>query len=713
MSLIIIIFVFVLLEMFLAIRLYEQKVFGRHVYLMLIVVLLTSNFITLLYSLGFYDNKKIILANSVLTSTFASVAILFFPLVYLASQHWMKPSRAMIFLGDSVLALIVISSLDPGLLNESGLLQPPLPFNVWIWHSFHEILWQLVLILAIVLIIKNMSFRVNMWSPAFFLGIATFLPLLPNFLDIKFRSGILDIQLAFFVLSALVIGIALSSLGRRQLFYSRSYVVDNMSDGWLLLDSELRVVDINSSAERLLEVSWKKLSGKNAVSILSYFPTIAMALKKDQEVEIRTSVSNQQAFKYVHLKLSRVENSSGVDSGYLLFLRDDTERRKLDVARQNAKNEMFGLLHSIAGAASRSENGNEFISAMAYQLNYSFQGTSTAIFLCDEQVPKNRLLLVSQVGVDDEYLKLISSLDKELDFITRTVTSHATFHIREAQREKYLPKVLKPVFKGDVLAMPIFAKDVFVGLIIMTRENNSFRKDEITRVELAVQQIGSFVHNDRRRHLASTIAERQRLIRDLHDSVAQRLYGLVMMTEAARLGFSTGSVSTNYADFIEQLGFSARQALKEMRLFLYKLQPVDFRGGFVSVLMRRLDAVEGRGGLDVDLNIDQEIVLPPEDELHLFMIAQEALNNIIKHANANQIQVSYQKVKDQVSLEIRDNGSGFSPGEASRSGLGLQSMAERAEILGGTMKISASPGEGTKIVILVPEKEMALQEVTP
>jgi len=694
----------ILFEIFLAIRLLNRKSTAINAYIALVLILLGSSLINLLYSLEFLTSPKIMLLNLVWTSTFSSAAILALSLRYLSDEHWFKISWGIPLLIDASLSLWVINSMDQNLLGENGLFEKPLPFDVWVWIVAHETIVIFILSISMIVISRNFLVKGYWKTPAFFIGIAVSLPILISITGLELILRNSGFQLSIFVISALIIGVSLSVLRNKQLFLSRNYVVDNMSDGWVLIDTEKKIIDINSSAEHILNLPHNSLYHKDATTTLAHLPVISTALKNNQEIEARASVPYRGKLTYIHLRLSHIKNSEELLSGYLLLLRDDTERRKLDIARQEARDEMFSLLHSIAGAASHSENFNEFINAVMFQMNYSFQCTSAIVFLNEKQISKKRLLLIAQIGIENKHLKEISFLDHDIDFITHIILSRETLLAGET-RPRNMPEKLATTLKGDMVAVPIFDEDIFAGLLIMTKENDFFRKDEVVRIEIAVQQIGSFIHNDRRRHAASTIAERQRLIRDLHDSVTQRLYSLVMLTEAARLELNTG-IGINSKDFIEQFGFSARQALKEMRLFLYKMQPVDLRDGFANALMRRLDAVEGRAGLEVDLNIDQNIAMPPEDELHLYMIAQEALNNVIKHASAGKIRVHYQKVSSFISLGVQDNGSGFLPEEIRPSGLGLRSIKERVELIGGKMQLVSSPGKGTKITVLVPEKEI-------
>ena len=134
-----------------------------------------------------------------------------------------------------------------------------------------------------------------------------------------------------------------------------------------------------------------------------------------------------------------------------------------------------------------------------------------------------------------------------------------------------------------MVLVPISIQHQVLGIIGLARtESPAFDNDEIARLDVVADEIATFIHSDRQRQLSIALAERQRLVRDLHDSTTQKLYGLLTLTEAAQAGIEMGSPD-KLAPILSRIGETARQALKDMRLFLYELQPVDLeRDGLVS-----------------------------------------------------------------------------------------------------------------------------------
>ena len=155
-----------------------------------------------------------------------------------------------------------------------------------------------------------------------------------------------------------------------------------------------------------------------------------------------------------------------------------------------------------------------------------------------------------------------------------------------------------------------------------------------------------------------------------------------------------------------RLGEIAQQALQEMRLLVFELRPLALQSlGLIGALEQRLEAVERRAGINARLIVSGEEMdaWPPEVEQELYHIAQEALNNALKHAGAGTVTVRIQAEDGTLALEISDDGRGFDPQSvSSKGGLGQTSMRERAAKMGALLTINSSPGAGTKIKILVP-----------
>ena len=214
------------------------------------------------------------------------------------------------------------------------------------------------------------------------------------------------------------------------------------------------------------------------------------------------------------------------------------------------------------------------------------------------------------------------------------------------------------------------------------------------------------------------LEERNRLARELHDAVTQILYSITTLAGAWRRQIDAGTLQPSKAH-IEELGDLAQQALREVRLLIYELRPSELdEEGLVGALYQRLEAVEKRAGIRTHMQVTdadgqpyhaagagREAMidfyrLPPRVEHGLFRVAQESLNNALKHSGATEVRVALRMGRHTLTMEIEDNGRGFdTQTRANGQGFGLQSMRERAEQLGGRLSVTTNPLGGTKVRI--------------
>jgi len=199
------------------------------------------------------------------------------------------------------------------------------------------------------------------------------------------------------------------------------------------------------------------------------------------------------------------------------------------------------------------------------------------------------------------------------------------------------------------------------------------------------------------------LEERQRLARDLHDSMTQALYGVTLHAQAARR-LLVAEETAQAADSLFALQDTAQGVLDEMRLLIFDLRPpILEQAGLAAALQARLEAVEGRANLHTKLVVEGEGELSPQIEQVLYRIAQEALNNALRHARAHHITVRLRQTPTYVMLEIADDGIGFDPTIArGAGGIGLQGIAERVAQVDGRSTVVSSPDTGTQLRVEIP-----------
>jgi PAS domain S-box-containing protein len=257
-----------------------------------------------------------------------------------------------------------------------------------------------------------------------------------------------------------------------------------------------------------------------------------------------------------------------------------------------------------------------------------------------------------------------------------------------------------------LLAVPLIVKsEVYGGLLLYYSEPRAVSDEEIGLAVAFADQAALAIENARLHEQVRAGAvreERARLARELHDSVTQALFSMTLLAEAGQRLAQTGDFE-RVQSYLGRLGETSHQSLKEMRLLVYELRPLALKSvGLVGALQHRLDAVEARAGVEARLLVDGTILAPAGMEEDLYRIAEQALNNALKHASATSVTTRLQGNNRRLVLEVSDNGCGFDPEAAKeKGGQGLVSMQERAARVGGTLTLSSVPGQGTTVRIEV------------
>ena len=200
----------------------------------------------------------------------------------------------------------------------------------------------------------------------------------------------------------------------------------------------------------------------------------------------------------------------------------------------------------------------------------------------------------------------------------------------------------------------------------------------------------------------AALQERQRLARELHDSVSQALYGISLWAHTVREALESSEPEQAEAA-IEDVLTLAEAGLAEMHALIFELRPESLETeGLVAALTKQVEALRARYKLTVEADLVDEPDLSLEKKEALYRIAQEALHNIVKHARASNVFLRLARQEREVFLEVCDNGKGFDPTGPFPGHLGVRSMRERVTKIDGTLTIKSAAGQGTCIHVRVP-----------
>ncbi|MBK8050350.1 MAG: GAF domain-containing sensor histidine kinase [Anaerolineales bacterium] len=250
------------------------------------------------------------------------------------------------------------------------------------------------------------------------------------------------------------------------------------------------------------------------------------------------------------------------------------------------------------------------------------------------------------------------------------------------------------------MGAPLIIGDRLLGMLRLDHhEPGRFTASDAQLVSVIANHAAIAMENARlyedARKLA-TLEERQRMARELHDSVSQALYGIALGTHAAREQLERAPEKLR--DTLDYTLALSATAVSEMRALVFELRPDSLeQEGLVAGITRQIDAMRSRTGVEAHLELGDEPPVSLDAKEVLYRISQEALQNIAKHAQATTVCIRLRHDGQQVLLEIADNGRGFDPKGHFPGHLGLKTMHERATRLGGDLKIVSEVGKGTQV----------------
>lgn len=200
----------------------------------------------------------------------------------------------------------------------------------------------------------------------------------------------------------------------------------------------------------------------------------------------------------------------------------------------------------------------------------------------------------------------------------------------------------------------------------------------------------------------AVLDERNRMARNLHDSVTQTIFSMRLTAEAANMLLDQNPAKARAE--LDKLQLLAKSALAEIRSLVFELRPTAVTElGLVPALRHHLMTLEREHGLIVDLQVSGELHLRDVEARQLFRISQEALNNVVKYAQTDTACLILSFEGNRVFLQVEDQGIGFEPAKltTARDHIGLTSMKERVEAMGGVLTIDSHPGQGTRVTVEV------------
>lgn len=531
------------------------------------------------------------------------------------------------------------------------------------------------------------------------------------------------------------------SLARSERQY-RTLFQDSL-DAIFIMTQQGEIVDLNPSGLDLFGYTRSevlKLKAQDLFAVPGAYDQLQQTLERDgfvADYEAQLRCQNNSVITAIISSTFWRDEEHGL-SGYQGILRDVTERRRtqeelatyrlhleeLVAARTTQANaelverrraeaalelrvQALSTLNEIARTISSVTDLMPALNLVAKQVMRMFDASGVVIGEMD-QGTQSFHILAHCPGASDAIPAMKYTLAWEEAPIFQLVRErNEIIHIADAHTNPVVGKshqLLPHLGCRTLLWIPLRVSGVLNGVLILSStQKGAFTQEEtLNLAETVGSAIATAIENTRLYQQAQATAvahERQRLARELHDSVTQLLYSIVLLAGGRGLEAEQGSVDgKTLGQYFTELGDLGQQALGEMRLLLYQLRaPVLTEIGLSGALKQRLSAVEQRVGIQTHIYTNGNLeALPLLAQEELYFIAQEALNNALRHARASEIQIRLVKQNHHLELVVQDNGNGFEVGQVSE-GMGLRNMYARAQLIDAKLEIQSFPGQGTRV----------------
>ena len=515
---------------------------------------------------------------------------------------------------------------------------------------------------------------------------------------------------------------------------ARGILVENLKDGMIVLDMSGQVVDINPSGRKILQLQDTHFTGRQLSEISpkcqqiferqgdtdSFQTEVQCEVDGEQRTfNVQVTSLEQPAGRLIVLRdISLYRNAQKALSAHQLELEARIEERTAQLSALNAtledrvqkRTRELSTLYSVATVGGELLTLEGFLKESVRRTLNMLESSAGLVYLSSRinnfrHKEKAHYNLVMQESGSEDLLTQIHCLILQQDLVTKVVQSEQvgvfsvdasnTLTRQDPQKEYHGAQ-----FPIAFLITPMQVSGKMIGALVLCRLQASlFSADEALLVSGIANQIGVGVmkyYYQKEVEKAHVREERQILAANLHDSVLQTLYGVATFSDAAKRRLEKGDIEEGMA-LVDRIDEETRSALKEFRLLIYNLRPPELeKTGLVGAIKQRLISVENRTGLKYGFNISGEMpALRSDAEENLYLIVQEALNNTMRHAHASQVSVDIKAANGQFSMRIKDDGCGFDPDNVKPGCMGLVNISDRVASLGGTLKISSTPGNGT------------------
>ncbi len=498
-------------------------------------------------------------------------------------------------------------------------------------------------------------------------------------------------------------------------------IFESVSDGLIIYSAEGTIVEANPAACRMNGYSYEEFIGMQPAAFIHpvnppRFDEFIQTVQTEGKFESRAVNARKDGTQF-YVEVRGTQFLYKGEPHVLGVVRDISDRfqayQLLEQRVEERTRELTTLLKISHDVASTLEL-NPLLRLILTQLKKGIDYTSADIFILEGDTLVDRLHEGQDLAAQARRLRIPVA---EAGALWQFMLRREPVSIDDIQQDGGLAAAFfetlqgaleseRPAPPGAWLAVPLLVKDQVIGVISIQHSRPSYFTSGHLQLALAIaNQAAIAIENARLYEQARQLAalqERQKLARELHDSVSQALYGIVLGARTAHTLMDRGHCESlgEPLDYILSL---AEAGMAEMRALIFELRPKSLElEGLVAALGKHTAALQARYQIDVQAEFCDEPQVPLEVKEALYRIAQEALHNVIKHTKASRIELSLASGEGMLTLSVRDNGQGFDAQQQFQGHLGLRSMRERAERFGGFFQIESVIEQGTLVQARLP-----------
>lgn len=439
-------------------------------------------------------------------------------------------------------------------------------------------------------------------------------------------------------------------------------------------------------------------------------------------VHVHRVSSNGARNRYVEISATPIRDESGRITQVVEMTRDITESKEQENRILDANRHLVAL-NAIAATVSQTLDLDIILSSALDKTLELLKADRGGVLLLDDK--SQTLSFRVHRGFSERFIKGTANLALGEGIAGVVAEQGETVVVDDISRHPQVSRRLVVAEEGlkAFVAVPLKSKEKIVGVLtIASPEPRAFSRQEVQVLTAIGRQLGIAVENALlyqqlrvkeemrsellRRIISAQEDERRRLARELHDVTSQALATLAVRLEALA---AAGPRSQNTDAQMETVKSLLAATSKDVHRLIYDLRPSLLDDlGLPAALRSCAHGALDAAGVEVHFEVaGRERRLPPQVEIALFRIAQEAITNVARHARAESVYIGLEFNEKGMAVQVEDDGVGFDlthefGSGGARKGMGLLSMQERAELLGGTMTIDTRPGAGTRLAVEIP-----------